>query len=140
MATKERLNALDDGFVATLKAYMKKAAEDNLDGLLAVLRQVLQVYAAERLILLVKTSSLEPEVERVLLSALSTGPEEWDSVLREQVASEDASCSTSQLQGALQDKMGEVVLGMPSGSPAQSVLAEFVSELINKVNALEAEM
>jgi hypothetical protein len=36
--------------------------------------------------------------------------------------------------------MGEVVLGMPSGSRVQGVLAEMLNELISKARIIEAEM
>ena len=53
---------------------------------------------------------------------------------------EDASVGVTQFLGALQDKMGEVVLGMPSGSRVQGVLAEMLNELISKTRVIEAEM
>jgi hypothetical protein len=39
----------------------------------------------------------------------------------------------------LQDKMGEIVLGMPAGSPVQTVLAEYLSELLSRARAIAAE-
>ena len=48
-----QLATLDEGFVGTTKAYMQRASDDGLDGMVEVLRQLLQAYAAERLVALV---------------------------------------------------------------------------------------
>lgn len=48
-ALRARETPLDEGFVATVKAYMKKASDDGLEGMVDVLRVLLQVFAAERL-------------------------------------------------------------------------------------------
>lgn len=66
-------------------------------------------------------------------------PERWDAVLAEQVSGESATCSAQELAGVLQDKLGEVVLSMPAGSTVQSVVAEYLNELIGRVRALAAE-
>ena len=39
----------------------------------------------------------------------------------------------------LQDKMGEVVLGMPAGSAVQNVLAEYLNELIGVARTIAAD-
>lgn len=44
-----RVAMLDGGFVGTVKAYMQKASDDGLDGVVDVLRVLLQVFASERL-------------------------------------------------------------------------------------------
>ena len=44
-----RVSMLDGGFVGTVKAYMQKASDDSLDGVVDVLRVLLQVFASERL-------------------------------------------------------------------------------------------
>jgi len=67
-------------------------------------------------------------------------PEEWDSVINARVCDETAECTAEDVLNVLQDKMGEVVLGMPSGSRVQGVLAEMLNELISKTRVIEAEM
>ena len=61
-------------------------------------------------------------------------------LLRQQLTAEDAAASPAMVLGALQDKMGEVVLGMPSGSRVQGVLAEMLNELITRTRTIEAEL
>ena len=60
-------------------------------------------------------------------------------MLREQCTSEDAACTAVELADMLQDKMGEVVLGMPSGSQVQGILAEYLSELTTAARKIAAE-
>ena len=48
-ALREQAGSLDEGFVATVKAYMKKASDDGISGMVDVLRVLLQTFAAERL-------------------------------------------------------------------------------------------
>ena len=72
-------------------------------------------------------------VEARIEAALDTVPELWDATLRSPDVSPD------DLVNLLQDKMGEVVLGMPAGSAVQSVLAEYLSELVGAARAIAAE-
>ena len=55
------------------------------------------------------------------------------------MVSEAAGCGPDELVGLLQDKMGEVVLRMPAGSAVQSVLAEYLNELIGCARTIAAE-
>ena len=48
-ALREQAGSLDEGFVATVKTYMKKASDDGISGMVDVLRVLLQTFAAERL-------------------------------------------------------------------------------------------
>lgn len=132
---------LDEGFVGTVKAYMKKSADDGLEGMVDVLRVLLQAYAAERLRALTAASQVEiDEGTQVALSAvLDATPDEWDSVLRAQLTSDAAACGAEEFTAVLQDKMGEVVLSMPAGSGVQSVIAEYLNELIGRARAIATE-
>lgn len=137
---REQVGLLDEGFVGTVKAYMKKADNDGLDGLVEVLRLVLQTFAAEKLITLLPQSSEDPGITQLLTQTLEAPPSEWEAVLRTALTSEEPPCSADQLQQALQDKMGEIVLGLPSGSTVQTVLAEFLNELIQRCRTVAGEL
>jgi len=137
-AMRTLLPALDEGFVGTVKAYMQKASEDNLEGMVEVLRTLLQTYASERLIALGK-GRLEPNVATVVGRMLEAAPDTWDEVMREQLLSADAACGPDELVDALQDQMGEVVLGMPAGSAVQTVLAEYLNELLSRARSVSAD-
>jgi len=131
---------LDEGFVATVKAYMKKASDDGMESMVDVLRVLLQVFGAERLrvFLTAKIDGTEG-VNTALNEALDARPEEWDTVLKARLGGPDAVCNAEELLTVLQDNMSELVLGMPAGSGVQVVLAEYLSELIGRVRAIAAE-
>ena len=74
----------------------------------------------------------------VLTEALDAPPEEWDGVLKARLLADDAVCTADEMIGVLQDKMGEVVLGMPAGSSVQSVIAEYLNELIGRAREVAA--
>jgi len=136
-----KLGGLDDGFVGTIEAYMKKADSDGLQGLVEVLRELLQIYATERMLSMLEGGTpCAAEVVGVLRETLQSPPTEWEAALRGQLVDDGAAATPEMVLGALQDKMGEVVLGMPSGSRVQGVLAEMLNELIAKTRIIEAEM
>jgi len=140
-AIRERGESLDDGFVGTVKAYMGKADGDGMVEVVDVLRELLQVFAAERLLALVQVSIAKdaPAIGDALRTVLESNPSGWDAALRASLIEEGAECGAEEFLGALQDKMGEVVLGMPSGSALQAVLAEYLSELLGRARAVIAE-
>ena len=84
--------------------------------------------------------ALARQVVDVLRETLQMPPGEWEVALRRQLSDEAAAATPEMVLGALQDKMGEVVLGMPSGSRVQGVLAEMLNELISKCRVIEAEL
>jgi len=138
-AVQEKLGVLDDAFVGTLEAYMKKANDDGLEGLVEVLRALLQVYATERMMKMLEGGT-DAGVVALLRVTLEAPPTDWEEQLRTQCTAEGAEASPAMVLAALQDKMGEVVLGMPSGSRVQGVLAEMINELISRTRTIEAEM
>lgn len=134
-----KLGELDEGFVGTIEAYMKKANDDGLEGLVEMLRELLQIFATERMLKMLEGPATPTEVVPVLRATLEAPPADWEARLREQLLAEEAEATPDMLLSALQDKMGEVVLGMPSGSKVQGVLAEMLNELITRARVIEAE-
>jgi len=132
---------LDEGFVGTVKAYMKKSDDDGLAGMVDVLRILLQTFAAERLRSLSAGSQVDADegIQTALAAVLDATPEEWDETLRAQLLSDNAVCGAEEFTTLLQDKMGEVVLGMPAGSNVQNVIAEYLNELIGRARAIASE-
>ena len=153
---------------------MKKADGDGQQGLTELLRELLQIYATERMLSMLEGGNPvaaevlhplacdstplsmpqplrrrtplannppePPQVVGVLRETLQSPPAEWEAALRAQLTDDGAAATPDMVLGALQDKMGEVVLGMPSGSRVQGVLAEMLNELISKTRIIEAEM
>jgi hypothetical protein len=112
-----------------------------MDGLLEMLRELLQLYAAEKLL-----SLIAPRLEAGsglsagLRAVLGASPREWDAVLRATISGDDPVCGPVELQSALQDQMGEIVLSMPAGSALQALLAEYLNELLDRTRACISDM
>jgi hypothetical protein len=122
---------------------MKKAADDGEEGVVQVLRVLLQSFSAERFsarLGAVATAGggvLARSAERaLLLDVLATPTDSWEAVLRARLEADDAPCTADALLASLQDALAEVVLELPNGSGLQSLLAEFLNELMGKVRLL----
>lgn len=131
---RKELSSLGEGFVVTIKAYMKQANDDGLEGMVAVLRQLLQVFASEKLLALVEGRKLDPSLGAALRAVLLASPAQWEAVMQEQlkgggggVCIDPPSCEA--FLNMLQLQMSEVVLTMPQGT-LQQVLAEFLNQLL----------
>jgi hypothetical protein len=134
-----RPSSLGEGFVGTLAAYMQKASSDNLDGMVEIMREVLQIYASEKLIGMLEGSKESNALRDALSEVLRTKPSKWDEALKAHVLGDDGEVSPEEFLGALQDTMGDIVLNMPSGSQMQGILAEYISELKTRTEDLAAE-
>lgn len=66
---------IDEGVLATIFAYMKKANEDQLDGLVLIFQKALQLFAAEELL---ESKPKNP----VLVRLLEADSDDWDAVLK----------------------------------------------------------
>jgi len=121
---KEQRELIDEGILATVFAYMKKANEDQLDGLVLILQKLLQLWAAEEL---VAAGPGNEVLERLLLAEES----EWDGLLQEAVAAGETD--TESMQSAVQSCVERVVLQQASGSHGQRVQAEFLRELLSRL-------
>jgi len=137
---RERATSLDEGFVGTVKAYMKKASDDGLEGMVDVLRVLLQTFAAERLLVLAGSQmGAGGASQEAIIAVLGVNPEQWEAALRARMCGDASECNAEELVGMLQDKMGEVVLGMPAGSAVQTVLAEYLNELLTCARKVAAD-
>ena len=114
----------------------EEAGDDNMEGLVELLREVLQIFAAEKLLATIEASLAADDAlaARSPRSCARVGAGTPSCARRK-----DASVGVTQFLGALQDKMGEVVLGMPSGSQVQGILAEYLSELTTAARKIAAE-
>jgi hypothetical protein len=131
--------ALDEALLSNCFAWMKKAGEDGLDGMVVLLQKVLQLYAARAL-----ASAAAPPgaaggaAEAALAALLGADEGAWGGELRARAAG--GELSEPALMEALQRRMEGVVLGLPSGSYAQRVQAEFLKELEARAKAVFADL
>ena len=127
----QNLDSIDDGLLSTAFAYMKKAADDGLDGMVVILQKLLQLWAACDL---VSAGEANPVVER-LLRAESEG---WDRIIADATGGPSPETDREALVAAVQSSVERVVLQKASGSPAQRVQAEFLRELMARIRTAAA--
>jgi len=112
-------------------AWMRKAGEDKLDGVVPLLQAVLQLWAGQELAATPAAASAPDAAAEALLAALLAQPESgWEGVL----AGADETAAPG-LFRALRLRMEGVVLGLPNGSYAQRVQAEYLKELEGRVKS-----
>ncbi|KAL4431208.1 hypothetical protein ABPG75_006464 [Micractinium tetrahymenae] len=132
--------ALDEGLLASCYSWMRKASDDKLDGMVALLQKVLQVYACLQLgQAQAGSGGGSGSGSDALLDELLAADEAlWGRLIRQRAA--DGDVSEPALMEALQRRMEGVVLGLPSGSYAQRVQAEYLKELEERAKAVFADL
>jgi hypothetical protein len=117
---------IDEGILSTIFAYMKKANDDGLNGMVVIFQKVLQLWAAEELV----NAGIGNAVLERLLRA---DADQWDSLIAQ--ATQAGEVDLEVLQAAVQSCVERVVLQQASGSYAQRVQAEFLREVMGRLRA-----
>lgn len=159
-STLENLEAqnLDEGFLSTVDAWMNKAHQDGMDGMVTIMQKALQMYAGTaisraRIQLQANVGAAVSGEDQVAADALAaaaaeggnnaetlfekilnTDTDEWDAEIRKGTASGDVSKDA--LVSEVQKTMESVILGLENGSMAQRVQAEYLRELVTRIEAL----
>ncbi|PSC76574.1 hypothetical protein C2E20_0188 [Micractinium conductrix] len=128
--------ALDEGLLASCYSWMRKAAEDKMDGMVALLQKVLQLYACHQLGQPQGSGGGGSSSDALLDELLAADEGLWTRLIR---ANAD-TISEAAFMEALQRRMEGVVLGLPSGSYAQRVQAEYLKELEERARAAFADL
>lgn len=118
---KSNYDSLDEALLSSCFAWMKKASDDKLDGMVYILQTVLQLYASLEL------GKDDGSISKPLLRVLKAPESEWESILSE--LNSNAEISEESFMEDLQRKMETIVLSLSSGSYAQRVQAEYLKEL-----------
>lgn len=131
-AMEERAEHLDEALLSNCFAWMRKASDDNLDGMVSILQKVLQLYAARALGKTEMAStkqegSSNSDADSVITELLASDEARWAENIREKAL--NGEISEVSFMEALQRRMEGVVLGLPSGSYTQRVQAEYLKEL-----------
>lgn len=127
-----RADQLDEALLSSCFAFMKKASDDNLDGMVLILQTVLQLYASREL---ASSASENPsEAEQQLIAILSARESNWTNLIKEKA--ESGVISEESFMEALQKKMESIVLSLSSGSYAQRVQAEYLKELETRAKGI----
>lgn len=127
---------LDEGFLSTVDAWMNKSHQDGMDGMVTILQKCLQQFAGIVLDRAVASTSASTDKDDqdaldVYRSILASDSDEWDAVL----ARPDAAPLLPRVQAAVQKTMETVVLGAEAGSISQRVQAEYLKEIVKRVEA-----
>ena len=155
-------NELDEGFLSTVDAWMNKSHEDGLDGMVGILQKVLQIYAGNA-ILKAKTelqanvgaavsgesqakadevvaeqdSKPTQPVVALLDKLLTVDTDTWDYEISNAFS---GGMKPKALIGETQRVIEAVILGLENGSMAQRVQAEYLKELLTRIEAIEKQM
>lgn len=158
-------NDLDEGFLSTVDAWMNKSMQDGMDGMVGILQKVLQIYAGTNIARARKNlaaqvgaavtgkdvettteiiEAAEEDSERkpsaaFLEKILAMDTDFWDAELKQEFTKEDG-VSSKALMGEVQRTIEGVVLGLENGSMAQRVQAEFLRELVSRIETLEKSL
>jgi hypothetical protein len=157
--------ALDEGFLSTVDSWMNKSHQDGMDGMVGILQKVLQMYAGMEIkraraelqanVGAAVSGKSQATADEVLAEEEKQGPkpaaalmerlmevdaELWDVELRKSFEDAENGVSSKALMGEVQRTIEGVVLGLENGSMAQRVQAEFLRELVQRIEALEKTM
>jgi len=122
---------VDEAVLASAFAWMRKAAEDKLDGMVAVVQCVLQLWAGRELLASPEAAEDAGGAGEALVQALLAAPEgDWAALLAAAPVETQPAASR-----AVQARMERVVLGLPNGSNAQRVQAEYLREVEQRLSA-----
>lgn len=124
---------LDEGFLSTLDAWMNKSQQDGMDLMVGILQKVLQMYAGLQISRSRERKVLNPneknEAEQVFSKLLEQDADEWDRLIRA------SSVPSADLMKAVQRTTEQIVLQLEAGSMSQRVQAEYLQELMKRVEA-----
>jgi len=130
VAEASTAGTLDEGVVGNAYAWIRKASEDNLDGMVVILQRVLQLYAQSEM----PAEGGAPEAE--LIDAIVAADEEkWTQMLESGLKGEGAIDADSFFK-SLQGRMERTVLTAGTGTFSQRVQAEYLKEIESRANAV----
>jgi hypothetical protein len=123
---------LDEGFLSTLDAWMNKSQQDGMDLMVGILQKVLQMYAGLQIARSRERKmdfDKDDAAEQLLTILLEQDADEWDSTIRA------SSALSTDLMKAAQRTTEKIVLQLEAGSMSQRVQAEYLQELMKRVDA-----
>jgi hypothetical protein len=130
----EAENLEGDGFLSTVDAWINKSHQDGMDLMVGILQKVLQMYAGRRI---QAARSMQQGVVgpagMLLDELLQTDAEVWEAAIRQGVKK---GVSVADLTTEIQWNMEAIVLSLESGSLAQRVQAEYLQEMVKRVEAV----
>jgi hypothetical protein len=162
-AMRSAMNQLDtsildgDTFLLTVDAFMNKSHKDGLDLMVTILQNVLQLYAGRRILETRRrirqkqndrtTTTASIETNNLFDQLLQTDADQWDSTIRNGIVYtpseiEDNNHTTTimnELILEIQRYMESIILSFESGSMTQRVQAEYLQELIKRIEFIQQQ-
>lgn len=123
-------SALDEGFLATLDSWIVKSHQDGMDLMVGILQKVLQMYAGLQITRYLQRNSSSDDEMAELVQLLASDADTWPSQIK-------AAKDMADLKKQVQKTMETVVLSLETGSMAQQVQAEYLKELLKRVEEAE---
>ena len=154
---------LDEGFLSVVDKWMNKAHQDGLQGMVTILQKVLQIYAgtcisrarsqlqanvgaalsgqsqAEADQAFAQQEALGQSMSYKLMDRLMNMDSDlWDVELdRALTVAGEGGIRPKSFMGEVQRTVEAIILGLPNGSIAQQVQAEYLRELIGRIERIE---
>ena len=123
--------SLDEGFLATLEAWIIKSHQDGMDLMVGILQKVLQMYAGLQIKRsLERATEFKDDDKTDLFELLSNDADLWASQMK-------TYKDLASLKKQVQKTMETIILSLETGSMAQQVQAEYLKELLNRVEEAE---
>ncbi|GAB5037482.1 Hypothetical protein NocV09_08200060 [Nannochloropsis oceanica] len=132
----KNLDRLDEGALTTLNSWMLKVQDDKDNAAMTeVLQRVFQFYAGGVLMRAKGYDRTGSDAGALvfLRNLLNADPEEWDMLLFNGLRV-DGVCTVESLTDEVASMIQGVILSLPEGSVTQRVQAEFLRELMGRVN------
>lgn len=129
-------SSLDEGFLSTLDAWMNKSHEDGMDLMVGILQKVMQMYAGTQIKRARERSNDDDEdsaASALFDELLQLDSDEWDAKIR----SSSKEVTPTKLLGEVQRTTENIVLSLDTGSMAQRVQAEYLQELMKRIEAVQ---
>lgn len=154
---------LDEGFLSVVDKWVNKAHQDGLQGMVTILQKVLQMYAgtsisrarsqlqanvgaavagqsqAEADQYLAQQEALGQSLSSQLMDRLMNMDSDlWDTELNKALTlAGEGGIRPKSFMGEVQRTVEAIILGLPNGSLAQQVQAEYLRELIARIERIE---
>ena len=125
---------LDENFLATVDAWIVKSHQDGMDGMVSILQKLLQQYAGIQVsrARAMQQKAKETPASKLFEDILVADADAWDAEIRKGLNEDVTSFG---LIAEIQRTMETVILGLENGSMAQRIQAEYLKELVTRVEA-----
>ena len=159
MSAVDTVSLDGDAFLSTIDAYMNKSHKDGLDLMVVILQNVLQLYAGRRILearqkvaavgtTTTSTTGSTVAAGELFNELLQTDSDRWDSTILNGLISRASVFATENDVGTepvtptmlgdeliveIQRNMESIILTLESGSMSQRVQAEYLQELVKRI-------